>query len=494
MVKSFRHRYKNKAKSLSEGMISKLENSAKRISMDVYKNTLVRTLHWLNEDHELEEFVAGIPGLCESKALNSGTQRTIRDVLAALPGPTSFHASLPWSIIDLAQRAFTSKLPKSVQQRRTRACLRALYYIPGAIRDVLAPYAMGRYNCVEILPLLNSPDSLAIIDELWDTPDNDVALSVRCVAAVVSAFMITPPRGVLDDLVTPNVFSTGDDITGKQFLAKRLRVGAGAVGGDVVPDYDPHSDNTRLQNIVRFLADIKDMLPSMNTQWWTSKNEDLIRWERRALFDTRHTEEYRTGHGTFDQQGDRASPAFVPAAQQDLITLTLEILARDPVADAATSQREAFRDACMQLAQVASTQARAQALAQTRAQMQMLPELVLETLARTQAQAADSIEMVKRALEPVALSLRPQIDDMPTPYDEPPPSQILEPQVVLATAATVRPDDGSVPAHHGSAQKSSPPPTEVVPSLPQYPPPPSSAGRAPATGESDHLNWVDALV
>ncbi|KAH9033189.1 hypothetical protein EDB83DRAFT_1833845 [Lactarius deliciosus] len=85
----------------------------------------------------------------------------------------------------------------------------------------------------------------------------------------------------------------------------------------------------------------------MNTRWWASNNTELIRKERLKLLKARrdHTEEYRTGK--FDQQpeGDRASPAFVPAAQLDLITLTLEILARDSVADAAESEREAFRAA-----------------------------------------------------------------------------------------------------------------------------------------------------
>ncbi|KAI9441044.1 hypothetical protein BJY52DRAFT_1421208 [Lactarius psammicola] len=412
MVKSFRDRHKNKAKSLSEGMMPKLENSAKRISMDIYKTTLVRTLHWLNEVRELEEFVAGIPGLCESEALatrdNNDTQRTIRDVLAVLPRPTSFHTSLPWSIVQLAQRAFTSTLPKSVQQRRTRACLKALYYIPGAIRDVLAPCGT--------------------------TPNDDIALSVRCAAAVVAAFMITPPCRTLDNFITPNICFIWDDNHGKQFLAKRLRVGADADGG-IAPEYHPRSDSARLRNI----------------------------------------------------QGDWRSPTFMPAAQQDLITLTLEILAQDPVADAATSQCEAFRDACMQLTQVASTQARAQALAQT----QILSELVLETLARTQVQVVDSIEVVKRALEPVAQSLWPQIDDKPTLYDDPPPAEILELRVVSATAATVCPDDGPVPTYAGSVQGSSPPPTEAV--LLQYSASSSSAGRVPATGELGHWNWADAL-
>ncbi|KAH9055016.1 hypothetical protein EDB87DRAFT_1360872 [Lactarius vividus] len=36
-----------------------------------------------------------------------------------------------------------SRLPKHLRQRRTRASLMALFYIPGAIRDVFVPYAAG---------------------------------------------------------------------------------------------------------------------------------------------------------------------------------------------------------------------------------------------------------------------------------------------------------------------------------------------------------------
>jgi len=429
MVKSFQDRQESKAKSLSENIISKLENSTEYISIVVYKKILIRTLHWLNEDHELEEFVAGIPGLYWSEALgtrnDAGEQQIMSKILSNLPGPTSFHASLSWSIIHLAQRAVVSNSSNSIQQQRTRACLRALYCIPGAIRDVLAPYAVGKHYCLEILPLLNSPDSLEIIDELWNTPIHEIALSVRCAAAVVAAFMITPPRRVLDNFVTSNVGFIGDDNTGKEFLAKRLRVGAGADGA-VAPEYDPGSDSARLGNLVRFLTDIKDTLRYMDTYEWRSN--DAIRQERRALFKMRNTIGYRIGRGMFDQQGDRASPAFVPAAQQDLISLTLEIMARDSVANAATSQREAFRDAYMELVQElfpqpwwadrverVRTLENAQARPQRRTPTQVPPEIVLELLARTQAQDADSFEMVTRGLEPVLKSLRLQIDRMPSP-------------------------------------------------------------------------------
>ncbi|KAH9055001.1 hypothetical protein EDB87DRAFT_1834477 [Lactarius vividus] len=404
IVKSLRHRQEKKLKSLSGGRIPRLESSAKLPSMHIYKKTLVRTLNWLSEDRELEKFVTGIPGLYESEALathdNGDTQRPIRDVLAALLGPTSFHASLPWSIIQLAQRAFTSKLPESTQQPRTRACLKALYYIPGAIRDLLSPYAAKETHSSKILPLLNSPESLEIIDELQDTPNDDVALPVRCVAAVVAAYMITSPAPT-----TPNVGFIWDDDAGKKFLTKRVGDGAGADG--IVDPVYPRSDRARMQNIVRFLEDIKDTLGQLNEQWWTSKDADQIRLKRKELFTTRrdHAEEYRTGHRKFDQrlEGDRASPAFAPAAQLDLITLTLEILVRDPLTGISASQREALWVAYEEFKQVAFTQAGGQAkeqcLGQPLARPRVLSKSDQEALAWIDTQAADGFETVKRALE-----------------------------------------------------------------------------------------------
>ena len=490
MARSFRERHKKMVKSLSENIIYKLENSTEPLSMDMYKKLLVRTLHWLTEDHELEEFVAGFPGLYESEAFvmpdNSDVQRNIRSVLAVLPGPTSFYAPLSWSIIRISQRA--SNLSNSTQLRRTKICLRALYYIPGAIRDLLAPYAAGKHYCLEILPLLNSPESLKIIEELWNTLNDDVALSVRCAAAVVAAFMITPPRRTLD---TFDIRFIGDDNAAKQFLATRFRVDSNAYGG-AAPEYHP-SDSVRLQNIVYFLADIKDALQYMDSWWGMSDNADSIRRERRALFEMRHTEEYRTGRGTFDQHGNRSSPAFISAVQQDLITLTLEILARDPVADAAPAQREAFRDACHQLGQVAVTQAREQA----RAQRHLLQEsrTVLESWALAQAQAVDSIEMIRRALEPVLLTLRLQIAETLAPHDDTSPPQTPELQLVAAVAAeTVSTTDTPGPEYVGSAHRPSLPPFEETPSISQYPPSSSRAGLEAATGELGYPIQSDAPV
>jgi hypothetical protein len=388
LVKSLYKRHKNKAsKYPSENIISKLESSTENISMDTNKKILARTLHWLHEDHELEEFAAGIPGLYESEAFTTyhgEVKCDIRTVLAALPRAANSQLTLSWSIIWLARRAIDRNLPKAIQQRRIKTCLRALYYIPGAIRDILASYAAGKHYCLEILPLLNSPESLEIIDELWDSPNDDVSLSVRCAAAVVAAFMITPPVCELEYFLPPNIRFIGDEDIGKQCLDRRLGVGTSKS--------QPWSDTVRLQNIVRFIEDIKDTLGFMTTQWWTADIANAIFQERRALFDVRHTEDYRIGRGTFDQHGNRASPEFVPAAQQDLITLTLEILARDSVTTAAREQREVFRQACHQLGHIVSEHTQQQARARTQAFSELM-------------QAAATHQVVRRGLEPITQSL-----------------------------------------------------------------------------------------
>ncbi|KAH9167242.1 hypothetical protein EDB89DRAFT_2075055 [Lactarius sanguifluus] len=286
------HKYWNKVGADIVKLLDQQRNK------DKYKNLLLRTLRWLSEDHEVEDVVAGIPACMSPRPFphkGDDIQRTIRPILADLPELTSSRTSLFWIIVQLAQRASMSGLPKSVQQRRTRACLRALYYIPGAIRDILAAYTADEQYYLEILPLLNAPELLEIIDELWDTPNDAIALSVR--------------------------------------------------------------DSARLQNIERFLTDLKDMQPYMGTQWWIFDNVPSIRRERLSLFNTRHTVDYRMGYGTFDRHGDRALPMFLPAAQQDFVTLTIEILARAPVADTAPPQHEAFLYAYEQLAQEASIQA-----------------------------------------------------------------------------------------------------------------------------------------
>ena len=376
-VDSLQHWHETNVKSISEGIVSKFENSARPTSMDIYRNALRWTLNLLDEDRELEEFVSGIPGLRESEALapydnDNDPQHTIRAVLAVLPGPTSFRESFPWSIIPLAQRAITSDLSEPIRRQRIKACLKALYYIPGAIRDLLAPYAAKKYYCLEILPLLNSIESLEIIEELRNTPRDDVALSVWCAAAVVSSFMITPPRGTLETFLPPKTPFIGNIRAGKQFLSRRL---AGA-RVDLSPGTDLHSDDARLQNLGRFLKDLTTTIGYMDRSLWERDMAQSICDERLVLFEARKLENYLNGKDIYEQDGNRKSPAFIPAAQQDLVTLTLHILTRDSLADAGPLQYQAFDGAYQELLQAARA-------SQTRSQTpgQSLEQILTQSLA-----------------------------------------------------------------------------------------------------------------
>ncbi|KAH9007418.1 hypothetical protein EDB83DRAFT_2323788 [Lactarius deliciosus] len=134
-----------------------------------------------------------------------------------------------------------------------------------------------------------------------------------------------------------------------------------------------------------------------------------------------------TVHGTFYKKGDRASPAFVPTVLQDLITLTLEILAQDLVAKVGRPTAK-------------------------------------HPLTHIQA---ESFKMVKPTLEPVPQSFRLRAVKVPKPHNGTSPLRVpVPPRIMPATAATTVRLDAPVPAARaGFAQRSSPQSIEVIPSL-----------------------------
>ena len=78
-----------------------------------------------------------------------------------------------------------------------------------------------------------------------------------------------------------------------------------------------------------------------------------VRAERRELRDSCQSAQYRSG--IFERHGNRTSMAFIPAVQYDLLALTLEIVTRDPVTNAAHVQRDAFLEAFSDLVDFVET-------------------------------------------------------------------------------------------------------------------------------------------
>ncbi|KAI0267735.1 hypothetical protein BC834DRAFT_56853 [Gloeopeniophorella convolvens] len=133
--------------------------------------------------------MAGVPGFYASKAMTAA-----KVVLGSLSGPKGSNAMLPWKILQVIEHTAdsTASLSRELRQQRSRACIRALYFIPGAVHDVLSALRNG--SAQPTVSLLFSTDSWAIAGELSRHPDDGVALPARCVAAVIAHRRRSPIR------------------------------------------------------------------------------------------------------------------------------------------------------------------------------------------------------------------------------------------------------------------------------------------------------------
>ena len=137
---------------------------------------------------------------------------------------------------------------------------------------------------------------------------------------------------------------------------------------------------------------------------------DEIRVERRALQDSRHSGEYRSG--IFKTHGNRTSSAFVPAVQHDLLAVTLEIVTRDSVMGAAQVQRDAFHETFSEL------------------------ESSVET-AHSEGRGVETTKMIVDALRPIAEELGPGAGFTSTPQPGPgPPNHLPLPSSGLASSSS----------------------------------------------------------
>ncbi|KAI0260426.1 hypothetical protein BC834DRAFT_544275 [Gloeopeniophorella convolvens] len=280
---------------MTEKMVTALETSAKAQSMEVYRDALNWTADNLDEDHEFEEFARGLPGLYRSQALQSQNISTGR-LLALLRGPRNFHPQLSWSIIRLARRMSTGDLKEPARSKRIKACLRALFHIPGAIHDALATYAVAESYCLEILPVINSVQSMNMSIFLSDAANQDtIALPARCVTATIAAFAITRPINLVLWSFPREIPYIGDGDASFPLLSTRLRITENlneylqAEGGDTA----------RLANLTVFLQETMQSLRNMDQLLDEDVHSGLtyagIKDQRALVLDTRTSKKYTSG-------------------------------------------------------------------------------------------------------------------------------------------------------------------------------------------------------
>ena len=195
---------------LEQSMVRHFEASAKRQNWTMDARALAWTLDALDEDHELEQFAAGIPGLFISKAVEQPAS-----MLASISESTILHPNLGKDIQNLvtgsSQHAESLHLlSKARRLWRDRVSLRALYFIPNAIQAAFTNATRGPGNIVTIPSFLDSYESWAVADDLSQDPkiDMKIRLDAECVAAITCARLDpsdqrTPPI-LADRLDIPN--------------------------------------------------------------------------------------------------------------------------------------------------------------------------------------------------------------------------------------------------------------------------------------------------
>ncbi|KAH9963782.1 hypothetical protein BC827DRAFT_1266131 [Russula dissimulans] len=125
---------------MSWGMMKFAEDKARQQTSEIDGEVLKRTLDALSEDHDLEQFFEGLPGFCDSDAVDD-VQRSL-DILG--------RERLADTLDEFWNRTLSSnQQPSAVKERRLVVCLRVLeatdlgvFAAPRIFRD-LSPQHMG---------------------------------------------------------------------------------------------------------------------------------------------------------------------------------------------------------------------------------------------------------------------------------------------------------------------------------------------------------------
>jgi hypothetical protein len=172
------------SRRLRQGLSRSRDNIALRQPTEMDSRALSWTLDALDEDHELEQFVAGIPGYYRSTTVSPP-----REALEHLTHHEGLDSPLEARILDLlSPRGTAPDAPpaSNIDRKRRMVCLEALYCLPGTVTRHLREAVLDT--------TLFSSDPLFASSEAWNAATfmakdihRDIALTGHCVAAVLVA-------------------------------------------------------------------------------------------------------------------------------------------------------------------------------------------------------------------------------------------------------------------------------------------------------------------
>lgn len=179
-----------------QGLPRSRETIALRQPTEMDSRALSWTLDALDEDHELEQFVAAIPGYYRSTTVSPP-----REALGHLTHYERLDSPLEARILDLlSPRGTAPDAPpaSNIERKRRMVCLEALYCLPETVTRHLRIAVLDDTAFFSRDPLFASSEAWNAATSMAQDIHRDIAFAGHCVAAVLVAawrlgFTAAPP-------------------------------------------------------------------------------------------------------------------------------------------------------------------------------------------------------------------------------------------------------------------------------------------------------------
>ena len=210
---------------LSTKMTDAVYEAAKRPNPLRDAKALGWTLDQLDEEGELVKFAAGIPGFSHSTKVKESVA-----ILDDTPAQSELYPHLDRDILVMLIRASkpgllsdSKLLPESVREQREKICLEALYYLPGAMEDILKRVSNledkgDRKNLRRYSPVVGSLESWRVAERLSAATTKQVNPAVKIVGQCMAAVIASRPPLEKESLLILMRHLTIDDHALNQYL------------------------------------------------------------------------------------------------------------------------------------------------------------------------------------------------------------------------------------------------------------------------------------
>jgi hypothetical protein len=186
----------------SQGLRKSAELSAYKAKSALITSALAWTLTALDEDKEIEDFAAQVPGFFDSRVVPDATSAVI-PLMSHQPNTDPIFGSRLYDLLKTCIRR-TSLLDENMRKDRLRACLTCLWHFGRAYNQLGASQLLPSY----IPDVLASPEIIRCIQE----EDTGIRVIGRCFAALI-VNKLAPDLESRTDLISPGELASLSAIT-----------------------------------------------------------------------------------------------------------------------------------------------------------------------------------------------------------------------------------------------------------------------------------------